>query len=67
MVLPGRIFTRKQPDKQGKSVSCKEVKLYGVATIPSLSEPHSGHSHLRLTAGSPFLQAASGSQAGLKK
>lgn len=60
-MLPGRMFTRKQPDKQGNLVSCKEVKFYSVATIPSLSESHSGPSHLRLATGSSFLQAASGS------
>lgn len=59
-MLPGRMFTRKQPDKQGNSVSCKEVKFYSVATIPSLSEVRTGLSHLRLTTGSSFLQAASG-------
>lgn len=61
MEVPGRMFTRKQPDKQGTLVSCKEVELYSVATIPSLSEPHSGSSPLGLATGASFLQAASGS------
>lgn len=35
MVLPGGTFTRKQPGKQGNSVSCKEVKFAAWHQFPA--------------------------------
>lgn len=58
IVLPARMFTRKQPDKQETLMSVKGVKFYSVAAVPSLSEPRSGPSRLRPTTGSLFFQAA---------